>query len=58
MKDEIRIGDRVDVYFGYTGGEFNIEVVYIPCATGDSWHLKRNDGTIIYVMIFDKMVKL
>ena len=53
----IKEGDKVDIYWEYVGYERNLEVIYIPVATGDCWHLLRPDGTIVYVGIFSKMVK-
>ncbi len=56
--NEIEIGDKVDVCWENIGSEFNLEVLYIPHAIGDSWRLKRKDGTLIYVGSFGRMVKL
>lgn len=55
--DKIIIGDIVDVCWDYIGSEFDLEVLYIPCANSDSWQLKRKDGTLIYINYFGRMVK-
>ena len=55
--DTIRVGDMVNVYWENLATEFKLKVLYIPCATGDSWHLMREDGTIIYVNSFCVMIK-
>jgi len=57
MKEKIQIGDKVDVYWENISSEFNMRVLYVPCATGDSWRLRRLDGTVIYVNSFGKMVR-
>ena len=57
MPDKITEGSRVDVYFENVPCEFDVDVLYIPCATGDSWILKRRDGTIVYVNSFAKMIR-
>ena len=51
-------GDVVDVYFDTVECEFNVKVLYTPIVTGDCFHLRRQDGTLIYVMNFCKMVNL
>jgi IS4 transposase len=55
---KIHKGDLVSICFGRASPEFNCIVVYIPCATGDSWILKRKDGTIFYAQHFEKMEKI
>ena len=52
MADEIEIGDTVRVAFN--GAQFTLcdraEVLYKPCATGDSWQFRNLDtGAIHYV---------
>ena len=52
MDNEIKIGDIVRVDFN--GAQltlcFKAEVLYKPCATGDSWHFKDVEtGTLHYV---------
>ena len=53
----IEIGDFVDIFFMTTDAEFYVEVLRVPWSTGDSWVVKRRDGTIVNVHIFSKMVK-
>jgi hypothetical protein len=33
----------------------NVEVLYTPQATGDSWHIRTKEGKIIYVQTFAYM---
>lgn len=52
MSETIEVGDRVAV--NVHNGQFTVahraEVLYKPCATGDSWHFKCMDtGAIHYV---------
>jgi len=54
--NQIEVGDVVDVYFENVPNEFGMTVLYIPQATGDSWILRRPDGTIVEVQMFSKMV--
>lgn len=49
----IKEGDIVDVYFENCPCEYGVLVLYTPCATGDSFHLKRKDG----VQTFTKIVR-
>ncbi len=53
----INKNDIVSIHWEYIDAEFDIEILYIPVDPGDSWHLKRSDGTIVYVNNFCKMVK-
>ena len=53
----IKKGDFVNVFFESVEHEFGIKVLYVPSATGDSWHLERKDGTIVYIQTFTKMIK-
>jgi len=57
-KNRIDIGDRVNVYFSVSGYELDLEVTGCPGDTGDSWKLIRNDGTVVYVQFFEKMIKI
>jgi len=57
-KDIIWEGDRVNVYFEYTNCLFDVEVIYRPYDTGDSWILKDKRGNISYVQFFSRMDKL
>jgi len=58
MTDKIQIGDKVNVFFENIDAEFDLEVLHIPVATGDSWHLRTENGTLIYVNMFSKMIKI
>jgi hypothetical protein len=53
MKNEIKEGDIVDVFIG-NASFYEYKVLYMPCATGDSWHLIHKEH-LIYVMNFDYM---
>jgi len=53
----IEIGDRVNVYFDNVANEIHAEVLHIPVQQGDCWRLRRNDGGIVYVNGFSKMIK-
>ncbi len=55
-ENRITEGDTVHVYWD-RDAEFDLKVMSVPCATGDSWHLKRPNGELVYVQIFDKMVR-
>jgi len=57
-EDRIKVGDKVTVSWETLKTEFAVEVLYMPQATGDCWHLKREDGTIVYVNSFCSMIKL
>ena len=56
MSDEnaIKEGDVVDVEFEYAMAIYNATVLYVPCATGDSWRLRDSQG-VIYVQNFCTM---
>jgi hypothetical protein len=57
--NKIEIGDIVDVTFETQNMICNAEVLYTPCATGDSWHLRVTDidgfKHIFYVQQFTTM---
>ena len=55
MKKSIKVGDIVDVYFSATPCLFKCEVLYLPCATGDSWILKDEEGLVHHVVLFDRI---
>jgi len=55
--EKIKIGSVVDILWEHVNAEYDVKVLYIPQATGDSWVLKRPDGTVIIVNTFCKMVK-
>jgi len=57
--DEIKEGDRVNVYFDSVPWLKNMKVRHIPVATGDCWHLEQFDsGQTFYVMLFSYMEKI
>ena len=58
MEYKIQEGDIVNVYWERIEGEYEVEVLYTPQDTGDSWRFRRKDGTIVYVNSFSKMVKI
>ena len=58
MNDRIISGDIVNIFWEQIQCEFNVEVLHVPVATGDSWMLKRIDGSIFYVTVFCKMDKV
>lgn len=55
-QDIIEIGDKVQIDFS-THPSIVGEVLYRPQATGDSWHIRDNQGQIAYVQQFDIMWK-
>lgn len=55
MRNRIRVGDTVNVYFEHVDAEHNVIVLYLPQATGDSWQVERTDGTIVAINSFAKM---
>lgn len=58
MGDKIEVGDFVNVYFERADAIFDYEILYIPQATGDSWHLKHKNGMLCYVQFFECMERL
>ena len=52
MKNIIKVGDKVDVCFGYSRLS-DYEVLYMPLYSGDSWHLRGSSGDLIYVQLFE-----
>ena len=57
MKNTIEVGDIVNVYFGNERFMPKCKVLYVPCAPGDSWHLRRITGDLVYVQQFEIMIK-
>lgn len=57
-ENRINIGDRVHVSFIKGECLTNCEVLYIPCAVGDSWTLKDTMNKIYYVIQFECMEKI
>jgi hypothetical protein len=51
----LEVNDRVNIYFDTTQAELDVMILYIPVASGDSWHVVRKDGTLVYVQMFAKM---
>lgn len=50
---EIQEGDIVNVFVSDSKAYFNVKVLYIPVATGDSWRFEREStGLLIYVQFF------
>lgn len=56
-KDKIQLGDRVCIYWDHINS-IEGKVVYIPCATGDSWTIVSDDGTIHEVQMFGRMTRI
>jgi len=56
--DTINQGDRVNIYFENIQCLLNVEILFIPCATGDSWIVKDELGNISYISFFSRMDKL
>ena len=55
MKNRIEKGDRVLVVFASDGSSLRGVVDYTPQATGDSWVIIQDDGTVNYVQMFETM---
>lgn len=53
---KIEIGDTVSVYF--PGGDYslNCEVLYIPCSPGDTWKLMSEDGNVMDVQMYERII--
>lgn len=58
MKNVIKAGDLVNIFFTNTESEFNCKVIYVPSSPDDCFFLEREDGTPFNVKNFDKMVKI
>lgn len=58
MSDRIEAGDKVDVFFERNAPIFYAEVLYTPQATGDAFHLKTENGHIVYVQNYSIMERL
>ena len=58
MDERIEVGDIVEVWVDEDLHWNNMEVLYTPQATGDSWHLRDKGGDIVYVQLFQAMKKL
>jgi hypothetical protein len=57
VENRIEKGDKVDVFFSNGEAMYDCEVLYLPCATGDSWILKDKDNELVYVQMFE-MIRL
>ena len=53
MRDKIIEGDKVNVFFNRAQALFDVEVLYIPQDTGDSWRLRSELGQMYYVQNFE-----
>ena len=52
-------GDRANFYFyPSTLDEYDVKILYKPCATGDCWRIQRKDGTVVIIQTFIKAVKV
>ena len=57
--DKIKPGDIVNVYFENTYCEYDVTVIYVPVATGDSWIFRRpGDRQLVYVQMFSKIERV
>lgn len=59
MRDpnSIEVRDLVRVFFVSQHNEnFRGRVLYVPCATGDSWHIRDQNGTLRYVQTFTEII--
>ena len=59
MNETIKVGDQVRIAFSDTE-IMTGTVLYIPCATGDSWHIRVSDSVdgLFYVQSFETMQRL
>ena len=55
MRNNLVVGDKVDVFLDEQNALLALEILYIPCSTGDSWHLKDGIGTLYYIQTFQYM---
>ncbi len=55
---KISEGDTVDIHWENLMAEFGVKILYTPCQTGDSFTAEREDGTILNVQNYCKMVKV
>lgn len=54
----IKTGSLVNLYWENVYWEKELEVIYMPCAEGDSWIFKRKDGVEIRTNCFCKMEEI
>ena len=57
MSERIEVGDIVDIEWSYRT-LYRCKILYSPVATGDSWHVRDQEGSILYVQQFDSMMKV
>ena len=57
MHDKIDVGDKINIQFATHPPIVGL-VTYTPQAPCDSWHIKTEDGDVIYVQQFDFMMKI
>ena len=55
VEKRIEKGDTVRVVFASDGGTIDGTVDYAPQATGDSWVIIEDDGSVVYVQMFEMM---
>jgi len=55
MKEIIEKGDKVDIRFTDSSVFLDCEVLYTPCATGDSWRVRDKFGKLVYIQSFESM---
>lgn len=49
-------GDRVDIYFENIEHELDVEICNTPNELGTEYCVKRNDGTLVMIQHYSKMV--
>ena len=58
---KIEIGDRVIFTFSPTpdgdGGTITGKVLHISQAVDDAWHVLKDDGTLIYIALYETIVR-
>ena len=58
-KDTIEIGDLVDIEYGRAECVYRkATVLHVPGATGDAWHLRLSDGTLMYLQNYDTICQV
>jgi hypothetical protein len=51
-QDQIEPGDIVSINFETVRSLHQVTVLYVPCATGDSWRVRDQEGTLHYIGSF------
>ena len=57
-EDRIEVGDIVT--FCWDGENImliDVEVLYVPQATGDAWHIRDKDGNLHYVQQYESITR-